>query len=99
MALWGSGGKGVSALAVAGISADHGPAYVVDSDSRKQALYMPVSHFKVYPPERLNYDPVDVVLVTALAHIDEIIEVLRTEFQFGGEILALGTTLEVAGAR
>jgi SAM-dependent methyltransferase len=99
VALWGSGGKGVSALAVAGISADHGPAYVVDSDSRKQALYMPVSHFKVYPPERLNYDPVDVVLVTALAHIDEIIEVLRTEFQFGGEILALGTTLEVAGAR
>jgi SAM-dependent methyltransferase len=99
VAVWGSGGKGVSALAVAGISAENGPAYVVDSDSRKQALYMPVSHFKVYPPERLNYDPVDVVLVTALAHIDEIIEVLRNELQFGGEILALGTTLEVAGVR
>jgi SAM-dependent methyltransferase len=99
VAVWGSGGKGVSTLAVAGISADNGPAYVVDSDSRKQALYMPVSHFKVYPPEKLIDDPVDVVLVTALAHIDEIIEVLRTDLEFGGEIFALGTTLEVAGAR
>jgi SAM-dependent methyltransferase len=95
--VWGSGGKGISTLAVAGISAENGPAYVVDSDPRKQALYMPVSHFKVYPPERLNYDPVDVVLVTALAHIDEIIETLRTDLEFSGEVFALGTTLEVVG--
>ena len=97
VAAWGSGGKGLATFAAAGISPDDGIEYVVDSDPRKHFLYMPVSHFQVYPPDRLTYDPVDVILITALAHIGEIVDVIRNELGFGGEIYALGTEIRAIG--
>ncbi|MBS38992.1 MAG: hypothetical protein CMO26_24105 [Thiotrichales bacterium] len=91
VAVWGAGGKGVCALAVTQID-DF--AYIVDSDPRKQGLYLPVSHYCVYPPSRLNEDPVDVVLVTALAHIDEIARELRELYGFSGVAVALGRAIQ-----
>jgi SAM-dependent methyltransferase len=94
VAVWGSGGKGVAVLAALSASARTNIEYVIDSDTRKHLLFMPVAHHRVYPPDRLIYDPVDVVLVTALAHLAEIVEVIRSEFRFSGEIVALGETLQ-----
>jgi SAM-dependent methyltransferase len=87
VAVWGSGGKGVAALAVAEPA---GIEYVVDSDPRKYGLYLPASHFEVYPPEHIRLIPVDVVLVTALAHLGEIVSHLRGELAFEGRIAVLG---------
>ena len=92
VAIWGSGGKGVTLLAIANLK---GIAYLVDSDPRKHGLFTPVSHLLVHSPERLKDDPVDAVLVTALAHQEEIVTTLRGLLKFNGEIMLLGGELRV----
>ena len=91
LTVWGSGGKGVTVLSITGAE---GIEYVVDADPRKQGHFMPVSHLKVYPPEKLMVDPVDTVLITALAHLDEIVTQLRESLEFKGRIASLGTHIQ-----
>jgi hypothetical protein len=91
VAVWGSGGKGIAALAVAEVK---DIAYVVDSDPYKQGLFTPVSHFPVVDPENLKRDPVDAIIITALAYQDEIVAYLRQTIGFDGEIIILGSCLE-----
>ncbi|MEW6250691.1 MAG: methyltransferase domain-containing protein [Planctomycetota bacterium] len=93
VAAWGAGGKGLTALAAANV---RGLAYVVDADPHKHGLYTPVSHFPVVPPERLRADPVDTVIVTALAYRDEILVQLRA-LGFRGRVVLLGRRLEEVG--
>jgi len=93
VAVWGSGGKGIAALAIA---KTQDIAYVIDSDPYKQGLFTPVSHFLVVAPEHLKRDPVDAIIITALAYRDEIIEQLRQTIGFQGEIVILGYDLEAA---
>jgi SAM-dependent methyltransferase len=92
IAIWGAGGKGTSALAA---MAWDGIAYVVDSDPRKLGLFLPVSHHLVRSPDHLLADPVDTVLITALAHRDEIIHDLVHQFKFAGTIATLGLRTEI----
>jgi SAM-dependent methyltransferase len=92
VAVWGAGGKGVSSLAVGRVSS---VVYVVDSDPHKQGLLLPVSHLRVVEADRLQSDPVDAVLVTALAYRDEIVTLLRDKYRFRGQIAILGPQLEV----
>ena len=92
VAVWGSGGKGIATLAVAGI---RDVAYVVDSDPHKQGLFTPVSHLPVVGPDALNSDPVDAVILTALAYKNEIIHQLRKDIGFTGPIALLGPHLSV----
>lgn len=91
VAVWGAGGKGLSSMAVARLE---GIAYVIDSDPHKQGLHTPVGHFPIVPPERLRDDPVDAVVLTALAYRDEIVSDLRGRLGFRGPIAAMGTRLE-----
>jgi len=92
VAVWGAGGKGIAALAVADV---RDVAYVVDSDQHKQGLFTPVSHFPVVAPKTLVNDPVDAVVITALAFRDEIIAQLRKDIGFTGQIAVLGHHLQV----
>jgi SAM-dependent methyltransferase len=92
IAVWGGGGKGTSALAAMNWD---GIAYVVDSDPRKQGLFLPVSHHQVFSPDQLLKDPVDTVLITALAHHDEIVQDLVNRFEFSGTIAILGLRIEI----
>jgi SAM-dependent methyltransferase len=92
VAIWGAGGKGVTALAVANV---RGVAYVIDSDPYKQGLFTPVSHFPVVAPNMLVKDPVEAVVITALAYRDEIITQLRKEIGFTGQIAIIGHHLEI----
>jgi SAM-dependent methyltransferase len=91
VAVWGAGGKGLSSMAVARLQ---GIAYVIDSDPHKQGRFTPVGHFPIVPPERLREDPVDAVVLTALAYRDEIVADLRGRLGFRGPIAAMGTRLE-----
>jgi len=92
VAIWGAGGKGITALAVAHI---RDVAYVVDSDPYKQGLFTPVSHFPVVAPDMLAKDPVEAVVITALAYRDEIITQLRKDIGFTGQIAVLGRHFQV----
>jgi len=92
VAAWGSGAKGLASLAEAG---GEGIRYVIDSDPHKQGRLTPVTHLPVVGPEQLRTDPVDVLVLTALAYRDEIIEQLRGPLGFGGTIAVLGAPLEL----
>jgi SAM-dependent methyltransferase len=85
-AVWGAGGKGVVAMAMADCPSI---AYVIDSSKVKQGRYLPVSHLKVVSPGELLKDPVDTVIITCLSVTDEIVALLRTDLQFKGRIAAL----------
>ncbi len=95
VAAWGSGAKGLTSLAEAGAE---GIRYVVDSDPYKQGRLTPVTHLPVVAPERLTEEPVDVVLLTALAYRDEVIAELRGPLGFEGTIAVLGSPLELLEA-
>lgn len=92
VAVWGSGGKGLAAMAAAGL---RDIPYVLDSDPHKQGLFTPVGHFPIMPPEHLARDPVDALVLTALAYKDEILRDLRGRLQFQGPVATLGTRLEI----
>jgi SAM-dependent methyltransferase len=94
VAVWGSGAKGLTTLAVAEVDASR-VAYVVDADPYKVGRFTPVSHLPIVPPSHLAAEPVDAVVVTALAYRDEIVATLRDELGFGGTIAVLGPRLEL----
>ncbi len=71
-----------------------GIAYVVDSDPHKQGRFTPVTHLPIVPPQRLRAEPVDTVLVTALAYRKEILEQLFGPLGFSGRVEVLGPHLE-----
>jgi len=91
VAVWGSGGKGVSALS---ISQAAGVAYVIDTDPHKHGRYTPVTHFPIVAAETLSSDPVDTVLVTALAYRQEILDQLLATLGFQGKVALLGPQIE-----
>ena len=92
VAAWGAGGKGITVLAVAQVK---GIDYVIDSDPHKVGRFTPVTHLPIFAPEKLLSDPVDVVIVTALAYRDEILAELRDVLRFRGVIAVLGKQLEI----
>ena len=92
VAAWGSGAKGLTSLAAAGAE---GIRYVIDSDPYKQGRLTPATHLPVVAPAMLAFEPVDVVILTALAYRDEIVEERRGPLGFTGTIAVLGTPLEL----
>jgi SAM-dependent methyltransferase len=92
VAAWGSGAKGLTSLAEVDAQ---GLLYVIDSDPHKQGRLTPVTHLPVVGPERLAEEPVDVILLTALAYRDEIVGQLRGELGFTGTIAVLGAPVEL----
>jgi SAM-dependent methyltransferase len=91
VAAWGAGGKGIASLTAARLT---DLAYVVDSDPHKQGRRLPGVGLRVVPPSALRSDPVESVILTALAYRDEILRLLRDELHFRGRILILGDTPE-----
>lgn len=86
VAVWGAGGKGILALATVDPS---GIAYLIDNDPSKHGRFTPASHLQVVGPDRLRTDPVEVVLITALTYVDEIVADLRKVHGFKGGIFHL----------
>jgi len=95
IAVWGAGGKGITVMAVTRLQ---GIAYAVDSDPHKQGRLMPVSHLPIFAPEKLLSEPVDAVILTALAHREEILKELRETLRFRGVIAVLGPRLQIFDA-
>jgi SAM-dependent methyltransferase len=92
VAIWGAGGKGLSVLAAAGISAID---LLVDGDPNKQGLITPVSHLKVEAPSALLSAGVSAVIITAMAYKTEIERTLIDDLHFEGDIAVLGHHLQL----
>lgn len=92
VAIWGAGAKGLSSLAISKV---FNVEYVIDSDSYKHGLFTPVTHLPIVPPQKLLENPVDIIIITAMAYLDEIVKELRENFHFKGTIVSLGNNLKV----
>jgi len=89
IAIWGAGGKGISTMAAANVE---GVSYVIDTDPHKQGLFTPVLHLPIHSPEILNIQPVDTILITALAYTNEILDQLN-QINFKGDIFLLNENI------
>ena len=92
VAIWGAGGKGISMLAIAGMSTAQ---LLVDGDYSKTGLYTPASHLCVSPPSEIAAKNIDSVIIMAPAYEKEIANMLRKELAFSGEIILAGRGFEV----
>ena len=92
VAVWGAGGKGLSVMATAGIKHID---LMVDSDTFKQGMHTPVSHFLVQAPSPELLRGIDAVIVTAMAYRAEIEATLRGPYAYTGTLAFLGQHLEV----
>ena len=95
IAAWGAGGKGITSLTAARLT---DLAYVVDSDPHKQGKRLPGIGLPVVAPATLAADPVDSIILTALAYRAEILALLRHDLSFGGRIMVLGDAPELIEA-
>jgi 2-polyprenyl-3-methyl-5-hydroxy-6-metoxy-1,4-benzoquinol methylase len=86
VAIWGAGAKGVLTLSMVDTSS---VAYLIDLDPVKKGRYTSVSHLQVSSPDMLLSEPVDTVIITALAYKDEITRDLRSKYSFQGKIAYL----------
>lgn len=75
VALWGSGGKGISFLNAMG--AESGIPYVVDINPHRQGRFIPGSAQQIVPPSFLNQWRPDVVIIANSAYLQEIRETMN----------------------
>lgn len=92
VAVWGAGYKSLAAIAECNVD---GIRYVIDSDPNKQGFFTPGSFLPIQPPSVLMTDPVDTILLAAVAYKKEILKQIREELNFAGQVIALGSKLEV----
>lgn len=78
VAVWGAGHQALAVLSLLDLSDKI--RYVVDSAPFKQGKYTPATHLRIVPPDILESDPVDAVLVMAASYSDEVAGILRRKF-------------------
>lgn len=88
VAVYGSGAKGLTILSNSNLMAND-IKYVIDSDPHKQGLYTPVSHLPVVSPDVLLDESPDLIIITAMAYKDEIVDTLRNYYHYTGKLMAL----------
>lgn len=86
---WGTAGNGCSFLNLCGFGIDK-IKYIIDSDTRKQNLYIPGTGQLVVSPEYLFSCPPDVIVILSQFHKKDIAEQIRTQFPNVSEVLAVG---------
>lgn len=70
VAVWGAGHQALTVLSLAKLTGK--VRYVVDSAPFKQGRFTPATHIPIVPPDRLDADPVDAVIVMAASYSDEV---------------------------
>ncbi len=92
IAVWGAGYKSIAAITAADLK---GFEYVIDSDPTKHGRFTPGSHLEIRSPLALTTHPVDAIVLASVAYKQEILQQLRNELLFKGEVVALSSVLEV----
>ncbi|MDD9954375.1 MAG: class I SAM-dependent methyltransferase [Candidatus Woesearchaeota archaeon] len=89
--LWGAGGKGNALLSLCNIGKDD-ITYVVDADPHKKGRFTIGHHFEIKHPDVIKEDKPDVVIISAMAFKDEILQMLR-DYNYRGKIYLIAPTL------
>jgi SAM-dependent methyltransferase len=92
VAVWGAGYKSIAAICAADLT---GLSYVIDSDPAKHGKYTPGSRLLIRPPSAVRDDPVDAIILAAVAYKREILGQMRTTLGFTGEVVAMESSLEL----
>ena len=78
VSVWGAGHQALAVIALADL---HDKIrYVVDSASFKQGKYTPATKILIVPPNTLNEDPVEAVIVMAAAYSNEVVGILHSDY-------------------
>ena len=78
IAIWGAGHQALAIISLMDLA--NSVKYVVDSALFKQNKYTPATHIPIVPPETLESDPVDTVIIMAASYSDEISRIIRQKF-------------------
>jgi len=85
VAVWGAGGKGISLLANCNIS-PRNILFVIDSDSYKHNKYTPGSHIIIKSPQEVDFEALDLIIISAVMYQNEIIRDLKTKYHYHNKI-------------
>ena len=72
-AVWGAGHQAQSAVSIYGMN----PQYIIDSNPKKQGGVLPVTHFRIYPPEAFFALPTKKLVVMAGGYNAEVIRLVK----------------------
>ncbi len=78
VAVWGAGHQALALIALLDLAGKI--KYVVDSAPFKQGKFTPATHVPIVPPETLDSDPVNAVIVMAASYSDEVAGILKQRF-------------------
>jgi 2-polyprenyl-3-methyl-5-hydroxy-6-metoxy-1,4-benzoquinol methylase len=78
VAIWGAGHQALAIMALLDLGGSI--RYVVDSAPFKQGKFTPATHIPIVPPETLQSDPVDAVIVIAGGYSDEVARMVRAKY-------------------
>ena len=78
VAVWGAGHQALAVLSLLGLQDKI--EYVVDSAPFKQGKYTPATHLPIFPPDTLNVEPVDAVIIMAASYSDGVAKKIRSRF-------------------
>jgi NDP-4-keto-2,6-dideoxyhexose 3-C-methyltransferase len=85
---YGGWGRGVTTLAMAGLTENH-LEFVVDGNRSLHGCYTPVTSLPIVGPESVNMQVVDEVIVFNYAYIDEIRSTLSEFIKCGGKVISV----------
>lgn len=75
VAVWGAGHQALAALSL--LDLKEKIRYVVDAAPFKQGKFTPATHIPIVPPEALDSDPVNAIIVMAAGYSDEVAGIIR----------------------
>jgi len=78
VAIWSAGHQALAVISLAGLADKI--KYVVDSATFKQGKYTPATHVPIVPPDALDSDSVDAVIIMAASYSDEVAKIIRQKF-------------------
>jgi SAM-dependent methyltransferase len=78
VAIWGAGHQALAIISLAQLKDKI--KYVIDSAPFKQNKYTPATHIKIVSPDSILSDPVDAIIVMAAAYSDEVIQLIRKNY-------------------
>jgi hypothetical protein len=85
---YGGWGRGVTTLAMAGLSSEH-LEFVVDGNPNLRGCFTPVTEFPIAGPEAVTRDAVDEVIVFNYGYIEEIRHTLAGFIADGGKVVSV----------
>ncbi|MBL9138095.1 MAG: methyltransferase domain-containing protein [Verrucomicrobiales bacterium] len=85
---YGAGGRGVMTLAMSGLGCDE-VRYLCDQNASFHGLFTPATHLPVVPPEHVDREPVDELVVFSYAYLEEIRQRLSNFARRGGRFTSI----------